>query len=165
MNNRKSKKGLHISTYIIIYKLILGLLELLLGLGIILFQKNVLQIYESFKTQEFLEDPHDLLVKLAENVVPFVLEHRGYIVLILILLGVVKIIGAIGLLYRQHWGLDILVVLTFLLLPFQSYSLLTNPSLYKVIYFTINALIALYLVEFKPKSYFVSLKTRIKSYK
>ncbi len=165
MTKNKTKKGLYIATYIIIYKLFLGIVELILGLGIILFQKNFLSIYDSFKSQELLEDPHDLLVKAAEYIIPFILEHHIYIIIILMLLGIVKIIGSIGLLYRQHWGLDLLVVLTFLLLPFQSYSLIIHPSSYKIIYFSINALIALYLVEFKPKNYFTGLKTRIKSIK
>ncbi len=152
----------HISQAIIIYKFVLGILELLLGVGIFIFGKNILDIYENFKSQEFLEDPHDLILLISDKLLPFILKHQGYIILFLTLFGLVKIFGSIGLWYRKHWGLDLLVGLTIILLPFELYQLFFHPTLLKLGYFLINIFIALYLVEFKPKNYFSKLKKRVK---
>ncbi len=109
MATKDLERDLHISSYIIVYKFILGLIELILGVGIVFLGKQVLELYESFKSQELLEDPHDTFVLISQRLLPFIVEHQGYIVLILILLGVVKMVGSIGLFYRKHWGLDLLV--------------------------------------------------------
>ena len=155
------EQELHVSWYIIIYKFILGVLEFLLGIGIIIFGKQVVTIYENFKAQELLEDPHDLLIMLVEKISPILSKNHGYIILLLLFLGVVKIIGSVGLMYRKHWGLDLLVILTMAILPFQFYNLVVSFSFGKLVYFIIDVLIALYLVEFQPKEYFQTFKKRI----
>lgn len=161
--DQELEEEFHISRYIIFYKFISGSIELFLGLGTIFFSQQIFKLYQHFKASELLEDPHDLVVSLIEKVLPYLLEHRVYIVFFLTLFGLIKISGAIGLVYRKHWGLDLLVGFTIFLLPFTSYSLLANPSLSKFIYLTIDILIALYLVNFNPKHYFVNLKRRMKS--
>ena len=72
-------------------------------------------------------------------------------------------IGAVGLWYHKHWGLDILIVVTIILLPFEVVNLFRHLSLLNTAYFVINMLIALYLVNFNPKGYFTHLKHRLKS--
>ena len=161
MNTQNLEKEYHVSRYIIIYKFILGLLEVVLGLGMIFFEKKIYELYLNFRNSELLEDPHDLLAYFTEKFIPYILAHQGYIVLILLILGITKMAGAIGLWYRKHWGLDILIVVTIALLPFEIYALITHPSLTKTAYFLINLFIALYLVNFKPKDYFTHLKKRI----
>ncbi len=162
MNTQGLEKGYHISRLIIAYKFILGLLETLLGIGTIIFGRRIYEIYVNFKNNELLEDPHDLLVFIAEKIVPYIFAHQGYVVFILLLLGITKIIGSVGLWYRKHWGLDVLIVVTIILLPFETYYLVTQPSVSKIVFFLINFLIALYLVNFNPKGYFTNLKKRIK---
>lgn len=152
----------HVSQLIIIYKFVLGIFEVLLGLGVFFGGKQILDIYENFKSNEFLEDPHDLLLVISEKIIPVILKHQTYIILILLALGLVKIIGSVGLWKRKHWGLDLLVGLTIILLPFDLIVLFPHPSLLKFFYFFINVLIALYLVEFKPKDYFTKFKKRVK---
>ncbi len=163
MDTKNLEQEFHVSRYIIVYKFTLGLFELLLGFGIIFLGTQTLGIYESFKSKELLEDSHDLLVAVFEKLVPYLLKHQGYIVLILIVLGLVKMIAAVGLANRKHWGLDLLVVLTISLLPFQMYSLIFSYSFANLVYFTINVFIALYLVKFQPKTYFSNLKHRIRA--
>lgn len=162
MTTKRLDQELDVSRYIIVYKFILGLFELILGLGIIFVGSQMVEIYENFKAKELLEDPHDLLIGILEKIIPYLLRHQGYIVLILVVLGLVKIIGAAGLLYRKHWGLDLLVVLTISLLPFQVYNLIAFYSLAKLAYFAINVFIALYLVRFQPETYFSNLKRRMR---
>lgn len=91
----KKSESAQISKGIVFYKLITGIIELGLGLSIIFFGNNVAKIYSHYKVRELLEDPHDLLVKTVSVIIPFVIQHRTYIVTLLLLIGIVKIIGAI----------------------------------------------------------------------
>lgn len=161
MNEETLEKEYHVSRYIIVYKFILGLFEVILGLGIIIFGKRIFELYINFRNNGLFEDPHDFLAFWAEKIVPYILMHRGYVVLILLLLGITKMAGAYGLWNKKHWGLDILIFVTIALLPFEIYAIIAHPSLTKTAYFIINLFIALYLVNFKPHHYFTKLKNRI----
>lgn len=138
---------------IVLYKLIAGILELILGLGILIFGRQIAHIYSTFKTQELLEDPHDLLIRVTQTFVPIFLQHRIYVITFLLILGITKIAGAIGLYYKKHWGLDLLIGLILVLLPFDLVNFFLHPTYLKLVYIAINILIALYLVRFKPKVY------------
>ncbi len=164
MNTKNLEKGYHVSRYIIAYKFILGLFEVILGLGIIIYGTKIYQLYINFRNSELLEEPHDLVARTLERVLPYLLAHRGFVVFILLLLGITKVIGCIGLWYRKHWGLDILIIVTIALLPFEISALILYPSLTKISFFIINFFIALYLVNFNPKDYFTNLKQRIKKH-
>ena len=153
---------IRVARYIIVYKFLLGLFETVLGAGMIVFGKTIFDMYVNFRNNELFEDPHDFLALMVEKIVPYLLMHRGWVVFILLLLGITKMVGAVGLWYRKHWGLDILIVVTIGLLPFEIYALLIHPSLTKSAYFIANLFIALYLVKFNPKGYFTNLKQRIK---
>lgn len=150
-----------VARYIIIYKFLLGFFETILGLGMIIFGNSIYNMYVNFRNSELLEDPHDFLATLVEKTVPYLLIHRGWVVFILLLLGLTKMVGAVGLWKRKHWGLDLLIIVTIGLLPFEIYALAIHPSLTKTAYFIINLFIALYLVNFRPKHYFTHLKKRI----
>lgn len=159
------EKEFHVSWYIIVYKLIFGLIEFLLGLGLVLAKSVVLPWYRNLASQELLEDPHDLLIRVTRQVIPFILTHRGFLVFYLLLLGSAKIAGAIGLMYKKNWGVDLLVGLTALLFPFQVYQLIRRFSLAEFSYLVVGLLIALYLVNFKPKKYAKSLMDKLRAYK
>lgn len=148
------------SHYIIIYKFTWGVIELLLGLGILFFGRSALFVYTRFASRELLEDPHDLLISFTRSLAPYVLYHRVYLIAYLTLFGLIKIIGAVGLVYDQMWGVDLLLVLTILLLPFQLYNLIFHHSLPDLIYVIIGLLIAMYLVNFHPRYYVSQLKRR-----
>lgn len=161
----KENSQLRISKFIILYKFILGLIETILGLGIIIFGKEIYELYINFRNSDLFEDPHDFLAQATEKIIPYLLAHQGYVVLILLLLGITKIAGATGLWFHKHWGLDILIVVTILLLPFELLNLAASPNFSKILFFIINLFIALYLVNFNPHGYFKHLKQRIESKK
>jgi uncharacterized membrane protein len=149
----KIEKEYHVSWYIILYKLVLGLVEFLSGISLALFSKPLLKFYTARLTQELSEEPHDLLANFSERIIPSILTHHGYIVLYLTLLGSAKIAGAIGLIFGKNWGVDLLVTLTVIMFPFQFVNLILHPSLIDFFYITIGILIALYLIEFKPRAW------------
>ncbi len=154
------EREFHVSVYIIIYKFLLGLSEFGAGIAIGVFGAALYRVYQSSLIKELAEDPHDVLALLSERVVPGVLTHNGFIVAYLVILGLAKIIGAIGLIYRQNWGVDLLVVLTILMAPFQIVGLILHPQLLDFIYLVVGLLIALYLIEFKPKAWISRLLLR-----
>ncbi len=150
----------HVSIYIVVYKFLLGLFEAGGGLIIAFFGARIYAVYEASLFKELSEDPHDLLARLSESVVPNVLTHNNYVVIYLLLLGLAKMIGAIGLIYKQNWGVDLLVVLTLLMAPFQIVNLILHPQVFDFIYLVVGLLIALYLIEFKPKAWISRLMLR-----
>lgn len=147
------EKQYHVSIYIVIYKLLLGIIEFSLGIVVVLFGAEIYRSVQSSLLRELSEDPHDLLARLAETVVPNVLTHNGFVVLSLIILGLAKMAGAIGLIYKQNWGVDLLVSLTIVMAPFQIVSLILHPRLFDTLYLLVGFVIALYLIEFKPKAW------------
>ena len=152
-NEELVEKEYHVSWFIVAYKFIFGFLEFALGAGIAFFGKNVLSLYRLYSSQELAEDPHDLIVRLSQHVVPNVLTHDSFLVIYLILLGVVKMVGAVGLLYKKTWGIDVLVAVTLIMFPFQFIQLIRRPSFVDFLYVFIGVAIALYLINFKPRTW------------
>lgn len=149
----KIEKEFHVSVYIIVYKFVLGLIEFLSGFTLWFFGQKIYQIYRSGILQELSEDPHDLLANLSQKIVPNLLTHNGYIVIYLLILGSAKIAGAVGLIYKENWGVDLLVGLTAIMAPFQIVNLVIHPNIFDFFYFVIGLVIALYLIEFRPKAW------------
>ncbi len=143
----------HVSIYIVVYKFLLGTLEFAGGLILGLAGSRLYQLYQASLLKELTEDPHDLLARLSESVVPGVLTHSTYVVIYLIVLGLAKMVGAVGLIYKQNWGVDLLVVLTILMAPFQVVNLFFHPHIFDVLYLVVGLLIALYLIEFRPRAW------------
>lgn len=152
----------HVSWYIIAYKPVFGLIEFLFGAGIMVFGVKALAWYRIYASQELSEDPHDLMVRLTEGIVPNVLGHHQFLALYLVILGAAKIAGAIGLMYKQHWGVDLLVGLTILMFPFQFIQLARHPSFPDFLYIFIGLFIALYLVNFRPHEWAARMVHRVK---
>jgi uncharacterized membrane protein len=158
----KVEEKFHVSWYIIAYKLIYGFFEFILGLGIAFFGHNAYTLYRNFQSQELLEDPHDLIAKMLNNIVPYLFNHHGYLVFLLILFGTVKIAGAVGLIYKKHWGIDLLLGLTFILLPFQFFNFVFHRSILDLYYIIIGIFIAFYLTNYKPWEYTKKFIQKIK---
>ncbi len=150
----------HVSIYIVVYKFVLGLIEFSAGMTIALAGSRIYQVYQADLLKELSEDPHDLLARLSETVVPNVLTHNTYVVIYLLVLGLAKMIGAVGLVYKQNWGVDLLVLLTILMAPFQIVNLVLHPHIFDLLYLVVGLLIALYLIEFRPRAWVSRLLLR-----
>jgi len=150
---QRIERELHVSVYIIIYKFLLGLIEFSAGLTVALAGSRIYRLYQSSLLKELSEDPHDLLARLSESVVPNLLTHNSYVVIYLVVLGLAKMVGAVGLMYKQNWGVDLLVLLTILMAPFQIVSVILSRHVFDLLYLVVGLLIALYLIEFRPKAW------------
>ncbi len=143
----------HVSIYIIIYKFLLGVIEFSLGVIVTVFGAEIYRSIQNSLLRELSEDPHDLLARIAESIVPNVLTHNTVVVITLLVLGIAKMAGAIGLIYKQNWGVDLLVGLTIIMAPFQIVSLILHPRIFDTLYLLVGFVIALYLIEFRPKAW------------
>jgi uncharacterized membrane protein len=155
----------HVSWLIIAYKLSFGLSELFLGIYITLFGRVALLWYQAQTIQELTEDPHDLLVRLTEGVIPNVLAHHTFLAIYLIILGTAKAAGAVGLIFKQNWGVDLLVGLTLIMLPFQVIRLTLHPSIIESLYVVIGLIIAMYLINFRPHEWIKRTASKLGSNK
>lgn len=162
LSDEQIEQDYHVSWYIVVYKLILGIAEFVLGLGITIFGRAALRWYELFRVQELSEDPHDLLVRLTEGFIPNVLAHHTFLAIYLLILGGAKIAGVIGLIYKRNWGVDLLIGLTLIMLPFQLGELILHPSVVDFFYILIGLLIAMYLVNFRPQMWAARMAKKVK---
>ncbi len=156
------EEELHVSWYIIAYKFIVGFFEVLLGLGITFFGHSAYVWYQAYATQELSEDPHAVLVRMTKGFVPNTLTHHSFLVVYLILLGAVKMLGAVGMMRHQYWGVDLLVAVTVIILPFQAVQLVLHPSIIDFLYILLGIGISLYLVNFQPHAWFKKQARKIK---
>jgi len=150
---QKIEQEYHVSWYIIVYKFLFGLVEFSVGITILIFGHQALSIYKLYVQNELAEDPHDLIVHVSEGFVPGLLAHNTFLAIYLMLLGGAKMVGAVGLIFGKNWGVDLLVGLTTLMLPFQLIALIAHPSIADFLYITIGVFIALYLINFKPHAW------------
>ncbi len=161
ITEEKIEKEFHISWFIIAYKMAAGLVEFFLGAGILLFGRRAFVFYQAYMAGELAEDPHDLIMRMAASIIPAILTHRTLAVY-LIVLGAAKIAGAVGLLYQQTWGVDLLVSLTLIFFPFQLVRFLRQPTLADFLYIVIGLVIALYLINFKPHEWARKMLHRVR---
>lgn len=144
------------------YKFALGIVELLLGLGIAVFGDKALTLYNNLKNAELLEDPHDLFVSIVDRSIPYVLQHKVAIVVILLLIGTIKIISCIAIWMGKEWGVHLLLFLMLVILPFDLFDLFRNLlldhiSFGSMILSAINIWIILSLTHNHPVRYLKEL--------
>ncbi len=159
----KENEEQEVSYVIVGYKIISGIFEVLFAIALAFFRRPIYHWYLRMSTQELFEDPHDLLARTFQTIVPVVNQHRIYLIFLLSILGVTKVIGAIGILRRKEWGLDLMVGLFVFLLPFDLYNLITHPSILKCVYLVINSIIVLYLVRHRTHYYVKKIRHALRS--
>lgn len=157
---RKRLTRLNIPKVVIIYELVTGFFETISGLSLVLFGHKLLNLYVSLNNAELLESSHGSIAYLAEKLIPNLFEHRIYIALTLMAIGITKIISGIGILLNKWWADHLLVVLVLTFIVINSLESLVAYSIIKFIFLIVNILIFLYLVQFQPVRY---LKHLLKS--
>lgn len=149
----KQTEEVEVSWIIVTYKFVLGLIETLSGLAMAILGKQIMAQYSFRLAQELMEEPHDLIARVSIGIVPNLFSHSTYVIASLIVLGLIKMAGAIGLVKKQNWGVDLLVGMTLIMLPFQVVSLVLHPNLFNCLYIAVGVVIALFLIQFKPKAW------------
>lgn len=137
-----ARRARNIRLGIVSFKLVSGAAELVGGLALLILPPSLLKVIFSLASAEELrEDPDDPFVLFIQHRLPQLLGTKHLIALGLILLGAVKIVGAVGLLRRRPWGYKLLVILLIALLPFDAYHLVNKGSALSLGLFVANALV------------------------
>lgn len=160
MSNHNETK--EVSKVITGYKFALGIVEILLGLGIAIFGNKALDVYQSIRSTELLEDPHDMFVNIIDGSIPYILDHKLVIVIVLLLIGTIKIVSCIAIWMGKEWGVHLLLFFMLALLPFDLFDLFKNffmgqISFGSVVLNAINIWIILSLTHNHPVRYFQKL--------
>lgn len=143
-----------VSSIVIAYKFALGILELLVGFGILFFGNQVFVYYLKLTSSEFFDTPHDLLADFLQTIIPYIFNHKVYVVSLLILIGLVKIVSCIAYWMGKKWGKDLLVLLLLVFVPFDLSKLILHFSASESAYLILDVFVIFALTNFKPLSYF-----------
>lgn len=133
-----------------IYEIITGLFESTIGIGLMLYEQKMFRLYIELRYSGFFGSYHDLVISLTEKFIPYILSHRLFVGVFLVLIGIIKIISAFGLIYKKHWANSLLTGLLVIFLPFDIAGIVHHPSALKILFFLINLLLILYLTT--PKT-------------
>lgn len=134
---------------LILYKLIAGIVELAIGISFGIFGKQFVRFYQGFELSHLREDPN-LYVRTVERAIPFLLDHRTYVIVFFLTFGFGKIIGALGLWYEKLWAIHLMIILSALLLPFEFADFIQRPTIFLLFYIIANIAIVMYLIRFNP---------------
>ena len=112
-------RTLRIARAVAAIKLVFGSMEVLTGLTWLIVSPAVVQ----HRVQELLrrlahDQPDNPGVKLLQHQLPTLLAHGTLVAVALILLGLIKVAGALGFLSGRPWGYYLFVASLVLTLPF-----------------------------------------------
>jgi uncharacterized membrane protein len=137
---------------IAIFKFVSGGAELVSGVALSVLPAGVLtSIVDLVVAEEVREDPHDPAVAFIQTHLAGFLNQRGGVAVGLIVLGIVKIVGAYGLLKRRAWGYYLLVLVLIALLGVEFTHLGDAQTAVPVIITTANVIVLGLLLVFRRK--------------
>ncbi len=145
MASHKLIKEEKVSRVLVLYEFLLGVIETILGTGILLYGRRLFLLYLDLRDEELLVHPNAILIKMAESIIPGLFERRFYVVGFLLFLGIVKIVASWGMWKGKVWGITLISILIFCLLPFEIVTILMHFTLAKLFYIVLNVTIILYL--------------------
>lgn len=150
MKAKEKRQGLTTSGAVILYELVAGILELILGSGLALFGRSILKIIDNLRNSGIIANSPAVVAGTIERLIPYLFEYRAYLALFLIALGLGKIVSGIGLYHKREWARHLLVALLLASLPLDGVSLIRHFSLLKILYLSINVAIIAYMAKLKP---------------
>jgi uncharacterized membrane protein (DUF2068 family) len=122
-NHNEAKE---ISKLVTGYKLALGIGEIVLGFGITIFGNKALSIYQSLKSYGLMEGSFNFLIRIADDAIPFIFQHKLAIVVVLLFIGFIESVSSTAILLNKNWGVHLLLALMLLLLPFDLFGMFRN---------------------------------------
>lgn len=144
--------------FLIGFKLLSGSAEIGAGILLLILGPSALEhLLRLASREELREDPADRLLALLQNRLPELWAHKHYFVAGLLVLGAIKIIGAVGLILRKPWGYYILVIVMLVLIPADLHHFWVARTLVSSILLTANlialAVLLIYRSTFYPPGY------------
>lgn len=148
-NNPVSRKDKLLRISIVAYKGLLGIAEIVVGF-LLLAPLTVGSFFERFAMRELAEDPQDIVMNwiLAHSGLFRLLSHLG---LVLIFLGCVKFLVALGLWKRSHTIMRFSFWLLIFALLFGAYTLYERFSVVGFIALIVDGGVLVYLWQLVPR--------------
>jgi uncharacterized membrane protein len=115
---------------IVVFKLVTGGAELVVGSALLFLSGSGLRtIIDRLTAAERLQDPGDPVVSFVYDHLHSLLSDKATVGAALLVLGLVKVIGAIGLLRHKPWAYYLLLAMVVLLVPVDTVHLIGHFSL------------------------------------
>ena len=148
MRKRKSEAFLK---FIIIYKGLMGLLELAVAISFFSFldSRDSQSSFTSLAISFNLDPDNKIISSLIEKADLLGNGTMIGITSVVFAIGVINCVEAIGLHYRQRWAEWLTVVATGILIPFELYEVMESISALKVTILVINIVVVYYLGKHK----------------
>ncbi len=140
--------------FVVFYELVSGFVGMVIGIGLAIFGEEIQDIYLSFRDAGVLDHPHNAMIGIVQKYAPFLIGHYLFVGIYLVLVGVFKLTGGVGLMYRKKWADNMLVGLLLLFLPLDIWSLFHHPSITRVLFIFTNIVIIVYLTRKQIVKYF-----------
>lgn len=148
MRKRKSEGFLK---FIIIYKALIGLLELAVAISFFSFLDNrgSQSSFTSLAISLNLDPDNKIIGSLIEKADMLGNGTMVGITTVVFAIGAINCVEAIGLHYRQRWAEWLTVVATGALIPFELYEVMESVSALKVTILVINIVVVYYIGKHK----------------
>jgi len=147
----RKRKGEGFLKFIIIYKALMGLLEIAVAISFFSFldgkdtEASVTSLAVSFNL-----DPDNKIISSA-------IDKAGMLgngtmlglTAVVFAIGIINCVEAVGLHYRYRWAEWLTVIATGVLIPFELYEVLESISVLKVVILVLNTVVVYYLGKHK----------------
>jgi uncharacterized membrane protein len=135
---------------IVAFKFVSGLAELATGAIVMIVPSPTIRtLFNLAAREEFREDPHDRLLPFIQHRLPELLGRKTFIGAALIVLGTIKLVGAIGLLLKKPWGYFLLLGVLLVVLPVDLHHAFVSPSLTSEVLIVLNMIVLICLLVFR----------------
>ena len=144
------KKNDRFLKLIIGYKAAIGIFQIALAVSLYNhFGETVEETFTAFAVSLNLDTDHQFIASAIEKA--GVLDHGLFVGLtaVVFIFGIMNMVEAIGLHFRQRWAEWLTVVATGLLIPFELYEVMEKVTLLRVTILIINTVIVYYLAKHK----------------
>lgn len=135
----------------IVFKFVTGAAELIAGVAFLALPRSWLRwmIFASTRG-ELRADPNDAIANFLRVHGPvFVADYNRSVSIVLIALGTVKLVGAVGLIKRRPWGFYLAAGLLVALLPLDFYRAIADSSAWTILLLIANGLVLAILIRFR----------------
>ncbi|CAG1065647.1 hypothetical protein BAC1_01234 [uncultured bacterium] len=145
------RKGERFLKFIIVYKGLMGLIEMALALSFLKFYDgaNSRESFNALAVSFNLDPDNRIISSTIERAGSLGSDTVTAIAFFVVAVGAVNCVEAIGLHYRYRWAEWLTVVATGIFIPFELYEVLESASVLKVTILVLNTVVVYYIGKHK----------------
>ncbi len=162
MANNNETKMRTLTKIAIFYKILLGIIEFIFGLGLLVLGLQLYEMFNRFINTHAIQDSDDIFLIITNQYVPILLQHRYLISIIFLALGLSKIMGGLGMLYRKVWAKHLLISFMLAFIPYDLVGFIRSPTLFEAVYLVFSIVLVLYFMDFRPRQYWHEVRDMVR---